>query len=76
MAGLSTIGILTALSGRFFLADHFIIVAIILAFAAGGILYLIFQDIAPLSKRKNDWILATGACLGFLVGIIGEAYIG
>lgn len=76
MSLLSTVGIFAALTGRFVLADHFIIVAFILAFAAGGILYLIFQDIAPLSKRKNDWIPATGACMGFLVGILGEALIG
>lgn len=76
MAGLSTVGILAALSGFYFLSDNMTVISVILSFAAGGILYLIFQDIAPLSKRRNDWIPATGACLGFLLGMIGETLIG
>jgi len=45
-------------------------------FAASGILYLTFQDIAPLSKMKKNWYPALGASLGFLVGIIGKKIIG
>jgi len=37
----------------------------------GGILYLIFQDIAPSSKMRNNWESALGANLEFLVGMIG-----
>jgi zinc transporter, ZIP family len=40
--------------------------------SGGGILYLIFQDIAPLSKIDKNWVPATGASLGFLIGMIGE----
>jgi ZIP family zinc transporter len=45
-------------------------------FSAGGILYLIFQDIAPLAKIKNRWEPALGASLGFLLGMIGTKLLG
>lgn len=75
MLGLSFIDIFASLCGEFLLADRPQVIASIMIFAAGGILYLIFQDIAPLSKRKKDWIPATGACFGFLLGMIGERLI-
>jgi len=40
-------------------------------FSAGGILYLIFQDITPQAKLKNHWFPALGAVAGFLLGVIG-----
>lgn len=70
--GLSFIGIIAALSGEFLLKDNSKIVDSIMLFSGGGILYLIFQDIAPLSKIKNDWLPATGASMGFLLGMMGE----
>jgi len=73
---LSSVGIFSALIGEFFLSGHENIIAGIMLFAAGGILYLIFQDIAPMSRRKNDWIPATGASIGFFIGIIGVKLIG
>ena len=45
-------------------------------FAAGGILYLIFQDIAPQSKMRRHWMPPLGAVLGFVVGMIGKQLIG
>ena len=44
----------------------------LMAFASGGILYLLIQDIIPESKLKNNYLSSLGAILGFLVGIIGE----
>ncbi len=76
MFGLSFVGIVAALIGKLFLSDYPVIIAGILLFAGGGILYLIFQDIAPLSRRKNDWIPATGASFGFLLGMIADKFIG
>lgn len=76
MLGLSFIGIIAALSGRFFLSDAPKLTSSILLFAGGGILYLIFQDIAPLSRKKNDWIPASGASFGFLLGMLAEKLIG
>jgi len=76
MFGLSFVGIIAALIGKYLLSDSPKTIAGILLFAAGGILYLIFQDIAPLSRRKNDWIPATGASFGFLLGMLAEKFIG
>ncbi len=76
MFGLSFVGIAAALTGKILLSDSPKIISGILLFASGGILYLIFQDIAPLSKRRNDWIPATGASFGFLLGMLAEKLIG
>lgn len=72
MLGLSFIGVFAALTGEFLLKDHMKTVDSIMLFSGGGIMYLIFQDIAPLSKIKNEWVPATGACIGFLLGMIGD----
>jgi ZIP family zinc transporter len=47
-----------------------------MAFAAGGIMYLIFQDIAPQSKLRRHWGPSPGAVSGFAVGMIGKHLIG
>ena len=68
---LSFFGVFAALVGRFLLINHEKLTQGIMLFAAGGILYLIFQDIAPLSKAEKRWEPALGAMLGFLLGMIG-----
>lgn len=73
---LSFIGVFAAVSGRYLLANHMDLTSGIMLFAGGGILYLIFQDIAPLSKVKNHWEPALGASLGFLLGMIGTKIFG
>jgi ZIP family zinc transporter len=45
-------------------------------FAAGGILYVIFQDIAPQSKLKKHWAPPLGAVAGFLLGVLGKVEVG
>ncbi|MEZ5332802.1 MAG: hypothetical protein R2991_12290 [Thermoanaerobaculia bacterium] len=40
-------------------------------FAAAGILYLVFQDIAP-QARRAPLAPALGAVLGFLFGLLAE----
>lgn len=72
MLGLSFVGIIAALTGEMLLSDNNALVDSIMLFAGGGILYLIFQDIAPLAKVEKDWLPATGASFGFLLGMIGE----
>ena len=69
---LSFSGVLGALIGHFFLSDYPDITAYLMIFASGGILYLIFQDIAPASKMKESFIPSLGATAGFMVGMIGE----
>jgi len=73
---LSFLGVFAALAGRFLLINHEKLTQGIMLFAAGGILYLIFQDIAPLSKSEKRWEPALGAMLGFLVGMIGTKLLG
>jgi len=41
-------------------------------FAASGILYLVFEDVAPQAKLKHASFSALGAVAGFLVGMIGK----
>jgi ZIP family zinc transporter len=36
----------------------------------------VFQDIAPMAKLRNHWTPATGATLGFMLGMIGEKVLG
>jgi len=73
---LSFSGIVAALMGYFFLRNMPNIIAELMVFSGGGIVFLMFQDIVPLSKIKNSWIPAFGASIGFLVGIIGEKLLG
>lgn len=40
-------------------------------FAAGGILYSVFQDIAPQAKLNKHWLPTLGAVLGFALGLAG-----
>jgi zinc transporter, ZIP family len=73
---LSFLGVIAALAGKYFLVNKPGLTAGIMLFAAGGILYLVFQDIAPSSKIKKHWEPALGATLGFLVGMIGTKLFG
>ncbi|MCX2743306.1 divalent cation transporter [Mangrovivirga sp. M17] len=72
---ISFFGIPSALAGHYFLKGNPELTAYLMTFASGGILYLLTQDIIPESKLKNSHWSALGACLGFLVGIIGEKII-
>lgn len=72
---LSFAGIGGAMIGHYLLRDYPDITAHLMVFASGGILYLLFQDIAPSSQMKNHQWGAMGACLGFMVGMIGEKVI-
>jgi ZIP family zinc transporter len=73
---ISFLGPVAALSGFFFLQNYPPITAGIMVFAGGGILYLVFQDIAPLAKHRHHWLPAMGAVLGFIVGMLGRKLLG
>jgi ZIP family zinc transporter len=75
LLAVSLLGPLAAWAGYFFLQGQVQVTAIIMIFAAGGILYLIFQDIAPQSKMRKHWTPALGAVLGFMVGMLGKVLI-
>lgn len=50
-------------------------VGMLMLFCSGGILYLIFDDIAPRAHLKNRDFPAIGAVSGFLAGLIGAMLI-
>ncbi|PRY79045.1 ZIP family zinc transporter [Yoonia maritima] len=74
--GLSLIGPIAALAGFLLLADFPQVTGAIMLTAAGAILYLIFQDIAPQAKLANRHGPALGAVAGFLLGLTGHLLIG
>ncbi|MBN1593568.1 MAG: divalent cation transporter [Candidatus Coatesbacteria bacterium] len=73
---ISLLGPLFACLGYFLLQDHVQLTAGIMCFAAGGILYLVFQDIAPQSVMRRHWTPPLGAVLGFVIGMVCEKLIG
>ncbi|MBN1857757.1 divalent cation transporter [Candidatus Bipolaricaulota bacterium] len=76
MFALSFLGPAAGLLGYFFLQSKQVPVGALMLVAGGGILYLVFQDIAPLAKMKRHWTPALGATLGFIVGVVGEKLLG
>lgn len=46
-------------------------VAGIMLMAAGGILYAVFQDIAPQVRLEKHWGPPLGAVIGFVLGVVG-----
>lgn len=78
VAGLASAlgGVVACSAGYSFLQNQTRLTAGIMAFAGGGIMYLIFQDIAPQSKMSRHWVPALGAVMGFVVGMIGKQLIG
>jgi ZIP family zinc transporter len=73
---MALLGPLAGLGGYFLLADYPQAVSSIMLFAAGGILYLIFQDIAPQAKLERHWAPPLGAVAGFLLGVLGHLAVG
>ena len=69
------LGPLFGLLGWVFLSGHVYVLGAVMLFSAGGILYLIFQDIAPQSKLKHHWAPPLGAVFGFAIGMIGRLLI-
>ncbi|MFT6872697.1 MAG: ZIP family zinc transporter [Roseivirga sp.] len=72
---LSLTGVISALAGYYLLAKPMMVGGLML-FSSGGIVCLIFQDIAPMSKLKKKGIPALGASLGFMMGMIGVDVLG
>lgn len=76
LAAISLLGPLAAACGYFLLDDKPTLTAGIMTFAGGGILYLVFQDIAPKARMRRHWLPTLGAVLGFLFGMIGKQMLG
>lgn len=69
---LSLLGPAAAWVGIVALADRPVLLAVLMMFCGGGILYLTFQDIAPQAKLEHHWGPAFGAVVGFLLGLAGQ----
>jgi ZIP family zinc transporter len=72
LAACALLGPLAALAGHRLLADKPEVLGAIMLAAAGGILYLTFQDIAPKVPLRRAWAPPLGAVAGFLVGVVGQ----
>ena len=72
---MALLGPIAGMSGFIWLSDQPSTVAAIMLFASGGILYSVFQDIAPQAVLEKHWAPSMGAVFGFVVGIIGHMII-
>lgn len=68
---MALLGPIASVTGYLWLSDFPETIAAIMLFAAGGILYSIFQDLAPQVKLENHWAPPLGAVLGFVLGMYG-----
>jgi ZIP family zinc transporter len=68
---MATLGPMAGVSGYLWLSESPAVIAAIMLFASGGILYSIFQDIAPQVKLEKHWAPPMGAVLGFVLGMFG-----
>jgi zinc transporter, ZIP family len=73
---MALLGPIAGVSGFLLLANSPTIVSAIMLFAAGGILYSIFQDLAPQAKLEKHWGPPMGALSGFALGMVGSMMIG
>lgn len=69
---MALLGPIAGLIGYYVLSDFSAVVSGIMLFAAGGILYLIFQRIAPQARLEKHWAPPLGAVAGFLLGLLGK----
>lgn len=69
-------GPLAGLLGYFFLSDRPLILGGVMLMASGGILYLIFQDIAPQSRLTRHWAPPLGAVVGFCLALFSHDLVG
>jgi ZIP family zinc transporter len=72
---LALAGPISATTGYYLLAQQPALMGALMLFASAGILYLVFQDIAPEAKIQNHGMPALGAIAGFLLGVVGDMLI-
>ena len=72
---LALLGPVSAALGFLVLVDSPLVLGGIMLFASGGILYLVFQDIAPQVPLKKHWAPAQGAVAGFALGLVGHLLV-
>jgi ZIP family zinc transporter len=70
------VGPACAVLGLLFLGDAPALLGAIMLFSAGGILYLMLQDVAPQVPLDRAWGPPLGGVAGFLLGLAGHLTIG
>lgn len=73
---LALIGPLCAVAGLVYLSDQREFLGGIMIFAAGGVLYLVFEDVAPAARDAHDLRPPLGAVAGFALGLAGDLVAG
>lgn len=68
---MALLGPIAGVCGFFWLSGYPEVIGAIMLFAAGGILYSIFQDLAPQVKLEKHWGPPMGAVFGFMFGMLG-----
>ncbi|GAA0854176.1 divalent cation transporter [Aliiglaciecola litoralis] len=68
---MAILGPISGVSGFLWLSEYPEAVSVIMVFASGGILYCIFQDLAPQVRLEKHWLPPMGAVLGFVLGMVG-----
>ena len=74
-SALVLLGPASAYVGFTMLGDYREVLALIMLFASGGILYLTFEDIAPAAVLESHWAPPLGAVAGFLLGLAGHMMV-
>lgn len=72
MSGLALAGPVAGVLGYYYLASSPVALGSIMLLASGGILYLIFQDIAPQSRLEKHWTPPLGAVVGFCLALFSN----
>lgn len=72
LCGLAVFGPVCGIFGWLWLSEHHSVLAAIMLVAAGGILYLTFQDIAPQARLERRWMPSLGAVVGFALALGGS----
>ena len=75
MGCLALLGPAMGILGWWVLVAHPPVLGAIMLLASGGILYLIFQDIAPQARLKRHWAPPLGAVCGFGLAMFGQLFI-
>lgn len=69
------LGPIAAALGVMVFAPNQMVLGALMVFAAGGVLFLTFQDVAPEVKLEKSWAPPLGAVLGFSLGLAGDLFL-
>lgn len=72
LSPMAVLGPAAATLGFLALGDDPAFVGALALFAAGGILYLVFQDTAPAAFHEGHWLSTAAVGMGFLVALVGH----